>query len=97
MKNSIETYYSNHPSKLMNASKIIGICSLFVGLIIIFSQFSQNSRLKKKLKTLEIEFKASGGKGINLSSDFQVGPSGKGGSAREVLIRQEQEKRIPPG
>ena len=40
----------------MNASKKIGICSLFVGLIIIFFQFSQNSRLKKELKTLPSKY-----------------------------------------
>jgi len=97
VRNSIETYDSNHPSKLMSASKIIGICSLFVGLIVIFSQFSQNSRLKKKLKTLEVEFKASGGKGINLSSDFQVGPSGKGGSAREGSDKTGTGKKNPIG
>ncbi|MEC9326536.1 MAG: hypothetical protein VYC63_01360, partial [Verrucomicrobiota bacterium] len=79
----------------MNASKKIGICSLFVGLIIIFFQFSQNSRLKKELKTLRVESKASGAKGMTLSSDFQVGSSGKGGSARKGSDKTGTGKKIP--
>ena len=95
MRNSIETYYSNHPSKLMNASKIIGICSLFVGLIVIFFQFSQNSKLKKDLKNLEVKFKASGANGMGLSSDFQVGLSGKESSVREGADKTGTGKKIP--
>ena len=79
----------------MNASKKIGICSLFVGLIIIFFQFSQNSKLKKELKTLQIESKASVAKGMSLSSDFQVGSSGKGGSARKGSDKTGTGKKIP--
>ena len=95
MRNSIETYDSIHPSKLMNASKIIGICSLFVGLIVIFFQFSQNSKLKKDLKTLRVEFKASGANGMGLSSDFKAGPSGKGGSTRKGSDTTGTGKKVP--
>jgi len=79
----------------MNASKIIGIFSLFVGLIVIFFQFSQNSKLKKELRTLQVQFKPSGAGGMNFSSQFQDGSSGKGGSDRKRSDKREKEKKIP--
>lgn len=78
----------------MNLSKIIGIFSLFIGLIVIFSQFSKNSELKKELRTLQAQFKSSGNEGMNLPSQFQRGASGKGVSDQKRSDKTEKEKKI---
>ena len=78
----------------MNLSKIIGIFSLFIGLIVIFSQFSKNSELKKELRTLQAQFKSSGNEGMNLRSQFQRGASGKGVSDQKRSDKTEKEKKI---